>query len=195
MKKRDKNICNFSLQSLFNIGSLHRTSETLPSVCQGRALGARGWEKVQKTMLTSSWIFLCLKLACAWVGELICESLILVTWNKFLFHRSLLSPGRKMVSVAVDPQPVWILDSCFLIPFPPLVFWEVNPLPHLDCRVWWPGWPTCPWWAPHTTWSPRPMSLQRISILAWSLCVRWRRRAWRPSRLWQWWVLSPSSRS
>lgn len=139
--------------------------------------------------------FLCLKLAFACVGELIWESLTLVTWNKFLLHRSLLSPGRKMASVAVDPQPVWILNSYFSIPFHPFVFWEVNPLPLLDCRVWWPGWSTCPWWAPPMTSSPRPTSRQRINILAWSLCVRWQRRAWRPSRLWQWWVLSPSSRS
>lgn len=61
------------------------------------------------------------------------------SWNKFLFRRFLLSPGRKMASVAVDPQLVWILKCYFLISFPFCVFWEVNSSPLLtlvsECGV------------------------------------------------------------
>lgn len=194
VEKQDKSINNFAFPFGVSFPLEIYTGSLKP--CQGRfsqrrTLRAWEWEEAQKT----SWFFslLGIIICLGWkinLGKFYPES-----WNKFLFRRFLLSPGRKMASVAVDPQLVWILKCYFLISFPFCVFWEVNSSPHLGFRVWCLGWPTYPWLAPRMTLSPRLTSLRRISIPAWSLYVRLRRRAWRPSPLWLWWVLCPSSRS
>lgn len=140
-----------------------------------------------------TWILLYLKLAFASVGEWIWESHYSVLNQVSLLQISF--SRRRMASVAVEPQPVWFINSSFLIPFPPQCVLEVKLSLLLGCRVWWQGWPTYPWWAPHMTSSPRLTSIRRVSIPTWSLCVRWQRRAWRPSPRWPWRVLCQSSKS